>query len=113
MKLFKWQPGRQGNCNYQKFPMWFFRIGKLGFDAYILKYEADQVLPTHTDPVEGGNHYRLNIGWGVANFLCAKTMVAKRLGRLSLYIFRPDLYPHSLFVFGPTTKLSFGFVKYA
>lgn len=63
MKLFKWQSGRQGSYNYQKFPIWFFRIGKLGFDAYILKYEANQVLPTHTDPVEGGKHYRLNIGW--------------------------------------------------
>jgi hypothetical protein len=112
MKLFKWQSGRQSGCEYRKFPLWFFRIGKFGFDAYVLKYEADQVLPAHTDPVNRGKHLRLNIGWGTANFLCAKYIIAQRIGKLTIFLFRPDLYLHSLYVFGPTTKLSFGFVKY-
>jgi hypothetical protein len=112
MKLWKWSDGRQDKCNYRKFPLWYFSVGNLGFDAYILDYEPNQVLPTHRDPVEGGSHYRLNIGWGDSVFLVKSKIWGFKLGRLSLYLFRPDLYNHSLVVNSRTRKLSFGFVKF-
>lgn len=112
MKFWKWQKGRQSNCEYQKFPLWYFKIGKFGFDGYVLKYEGDQVLPPHRDPIEGGRHWRLNIGWGAANFVCEKLIFARRIGRLTVFLFRPDLYEHSLYVFEKTVKLSFGFARY-
>ena len=61
MKIFKWQAGRQKGCEYKKFPLWFFRIGNFGFDAYILKYSPNNTLDWHTDPVKEGKHYRINI----------------------------------------------------
>jgi hypothetical protein len=112
MKFFKWQNGRQQGCEYKKFTLWYFRLGKLGFDAYILKYQGDQVLPKHKDPIENGKHWRLNIGYGVANFVCEKLILGKRIGKLTIFLFRPDLYNHSLYVFEKTTKLSLGFAKY-
>lgn len=112
MKLWQWQIGRQQGCEYQKFPLWYFKLWKFGFDAYILKYQSDQVLPTHRDPVKDGEHWRLNIGYGVANFVCEKLIFGKRIGKLAIYLFRPDLYEHSLYVFEKTTKLSIGFAKY-
>ena len=112
MKLWKWQNGRQSNCEYKKFPLWYFKLGKFGFDCYILKYKGDSVLPPHKDPIENGKHWRLNIGWGVANFVCEKLIFGKRIGNLTIYLFRPDLYTHSLYVFEKTTKVSFGFAKY-
>lgn len=112
MKLWKWQSGRQANCEYQKFPLWYFKIWKLGFDAYILKYEGDQMLPSHKDPIKDGKHWRLNIGWGRANFVCEKLIFGKIFGKMTIYLFRPDLYQHSLFIFDKTIKLSIGFAKY-
>lgn len=64
MKIFNWQPGRQKGCDYLKFPLWFFKLWKLGTDAYILKYNQNSILNPHIDPVGNGKHYRLNIGWG-------------------------------------------------
>ena len=114
MKTWGWQNGRQIGCEYKKFPLYKFKLCGFGFDAYILKYNADSVLPEHTDPVEGGKHWRMNIGWGIANFVCEdyEHGVFKRWRKLSVNVFRPDLYKHSLYVFGDTIKLSFGFVKF-
>lgn len=111
-KLFKWEPGRQYSCKYKKFTIWFFKVCNFGFDSYILKYESNQVLPKHTDPVEHGIHYRLNIGYGRSNFYCGKIIFKVILGKLSVYFFRPDICPHSLHIYDKTTKVSFGFVKY-
>lgn len=112
MKLWKWTGGRQENCLYSKFTLWYFKLWKFGFDAYILDYEPKQVLKAHTDPVEGGSHYRLNIGWGNSRLLVKSKIWGFKLGKLSVYLFRPDLYIHSLVVNGHTMKLSFGFVKF-
>lgn len=112
MKLWQWQTGRQQGCEYKKFPLWYFRLWKFGFDAYILRYEANQTLPEHRDQVIDGEHWRLNIGYGVANFVCDAIIFGKRIGKITIFLFRPDLYNHSLYVFEKTTKLSFGFVKY-
>lgn len=112
MKLFKWVKGRQKNCDYKKFTLWYFKIWKMGFDAYILSYKPNQILPTHMDPVEGGSHYRLNIGWGKSKLLVKSKIWDVNWGKLSIILFRPDLYSHSLVINKPTRKLSFGFVKY-
>lgn len=114
MKLWEWQKGRQIGCEYNKFPLWYFRIGKFCFDGYILKYKENTSLPSHKDPVENAKHWRINIGYGIANFVCENYEHGffKRIGKLTLNIFRPDLYEHSLYVFEKTTKLSLGFTKY-
>ena len=112
MKLWKWTKGRQDKCSYKKFPLWYFSVGKFGFDSYILSYEPNQVLPTHRDPVEGGSHYRLNIGWGNSSFLVKSKIWGFKFGKLSMYLFRPDLNNHSLVINGRTHKLSLGFVKF-
>jgi len=112
MRLFKWQQGRQQGCEYFKFPMWYFKIWKFGFDGYILRYNGDSILGKHTDKIEGAKHYRLNIGWGIANFCCNNIILKFRIGKLTFYLFRPDLYEHSLYIFEKTYKLSLGFVKF-
>jgi hypothetical protein len=112
MELWKWQDGRQHGCEYKKFPLWYFKVWKFGFDCYILKYKGDQTLPEHKDLIENGKHWRLNIGYGVANFVCEKLIFSERIGKLTIYLFRPDLYKHSLHIFKKTTKLSLGFAKY-
>jgi hypothetical protein len=71
MKIFKWSPGRQEGCEYKKFTFLYFKLWKFGFDGYILKYEKNQKLPSHKDPVKNADHYRLNIGWGKSKFLSA------------------------------------------
>ena len=108
--MWKWLRGRQEGCDYKKLPLWRFRIWKWGLDCYILKYQ-EGILPPHKDPVDG-KHWRLNIGWGIANFCCDKVMIGRRFGKLTIFLFRPDLYTHSLYIFRKTTKISFGFVKF-
>lgn len=113
MKLWKWQEGRQKGTLYKKFPLWFFKIWKWGFDAYILVYQPDTFLKLHKDLVEKGNHWRLNIGWGNSQFHIANSpKCGFKIGKFSVYLFRPDLYLHALSVYGKTIKLSFGFVKF-
>lgn len=112
MKLWKWENGRQQGCDYQKLPLWYFKIYKFGFDAYVLKYNGNQVLPVHKDPLVNGKHWRLNIGYGKSNFLCVHTILSLKIGKFSVYLFRPDLYDHSLIVHNKTIKISIGFAKY-
>lgn len=108
MKKWKWIECRQKECRYMKMCLYSFRIFRLGMDAYLLKYQADTILPEHKDIVNG-RHWRLNIGWGVANFVCEKYIIAWRIGKLTVTLFRPDKYLHSLYVFEKTVKLSLGF----
>ena len=114
MKLFKWGLGRQPNVKYKKLCFLNFRIGKFGFDGYILKYQAPTILNWHTDPVENGKHHRLNLNLkGSSAFIMNipfKIKVTEGIGGLNT--FRPDLREHKLVVFTDTIKLSLGFVKY-
>lgn len=113
MGLFKWTKGRQKGCHYKKLTLWMFRVFNYGFDAYILKYEPKQYLPTHTDPVEGGKHYRVNIGFGKSVFECEKCIYKFKItDYFTVNVFRPDLYRHNLLAETKTYKLSFGFVKF-
>jgi len=112
IKLWKWQSGRQQNTDYQKFLLWYFKIWKWGFDGYILKYKPNTQLNWHKDPIENGNHYRLNIKLkGKSWFYIKKKDLLFCVGKKIIF-FRPDLYEHSLIIDSPCTKLSLGFVKF-
>lgn len=109
MKLFKWSLGRQSTAIYHKYCFLYWKIGKYGFDGYILRYPPNTDLPVHKDPVNG-SHYRINVKLkGKASFWC--TSVIKKWGE-RIIIFRPDLYYHSLKTFTKTYKLSLGFVRF-
>jgi hypothetical protein len=109
MKLFKWISGRQSETSYQKLCFLYVRVGKWGFDGYLLKYQPHTRLKHHTDPVKG-KHWRLNITlWGMCTFLCNKEIL--RVGEF-IHLFRPDINPHGLIVFKKTVKLSFGLAKF-
>lgn len=122
MKLWKWQAGRQHGTDYKKFPLWYFKIGKWGFDAYILKYEPNTTLDKHTDPVKNGKHWRMNIKVkGNADFNILKPRIHPLWGQINQWehttfpitFFRPDLHEHILVVGDKgCTKLSLGFVKF-
>lgn len=113
IKLWKWRAGRQEKTVYQKFPLWYFRIWKWGFDAYVLKYAPNTKLDWHKDPVKGGKHWRLNVKLkGFATFLIEKSNGCTIYFKRCIF-FRPDIQEHKLNVYGKgCTKLSFGFVKY-
>lgn len=108
MKL-NWIKGRQPDVNYYKLPLYSFKLGKLGMDAYILKYIAPTYLPEHTDPVESANHWRINIKLkGYSVFYCQ----GRQPSDYFIEFFRPDLLKHSLRVYTNTLKLSLGFAYY-
>jgi hypothetical protein len=113
MQLFKWQGGRQVGSKYMKMPLWYFRLGRIGLDAYILKYEGNTRLPTHTDPVENGKHWRLNIVLkGKSTFIIVKNGLVKYMNK-RFTLFRPDIQAHSLVVSDlGCAKLSMGFVLF-
>lgn len=108
MKLFTWLPGRQDKATYWKWCFMFFRIGRLGFDGYILKYPEGTILPKHKDQLDG-KMWRMNITLrGMSFFSCDKQIL--NLG--PIHIFRPDKYLHGLNVFYKTYKLSLGFALF-
>lgn len=103
MKLFKWQKGRQEGTEYEKFPLIFFKIRKVGIDGYVLRYQPYTTLKPHRDKIEG-KHYRLNIElWGRGKFECEKIGI-NLFNRI--YIFRPDINTHSMNNFGSTRHSS-------
>jgi len=105
MKLFRWIEGRQSTTKYHKWCFLYFKIWRLGFDGYLLRYEPQTTLPMHKDKIQG-KHYRLNIKLkGKADFWCPSTIFRSS----NIIIFRPDLFYHSLTVYTKTYKISFGF----
>lgn len=111
VKLFIWQPGRQENAKYDKFCFLNFRVGRFGFDGYILHYPKGTILPLHTDPIDG-KMWRLNITLkGFALFFIKKGREAK-CSTKRFNFFRPDIYPHTLTAYTQTFKLSLGFAKF-
>lgn len=115
MKYWQWVRGRQQNCEYWKFCLWSFKIFKWGFDAYILDYSPYTLLDWHRDPVENGEHYRLNIELtGKSRFLWRKPKTTFAIVEERRFIFfRPDIYEHKVYIEkGGCKKLSLGFVKF-
>lgn len=91
---FRWQKGRQGT-GYDKMLLATARW-PLPFDCYLIRYPEGSAIPPHTDPVQAGRHYRLNIVLksprSGGEFVCANPIVATR----RIKLFRPDACEHSV-----------------
>lgn len=104
----KWQKGNQ----YDKLPLWKFRIFNTVFDAFILYYHQPTFLGWHRDIVEGAKHYRLNIKLKGKSTLFIEGENVQKSINFPIVFFRSDLYPHSVDVRTPTIKLSLGMLRY-
>ncbi len=111
-RLFRWYPGRQPRCPYRKFCFLKFKLGRFGFDGYIIRFDSFGTLMLHKDVLADGKHYRLNINlWGKCEFKIMGTPHISIGNRILL--FRPDVIPHGLLIFDkPTYIFSMGFAKY-
>jgi hypothetical protein len=91
---FRWQRGRQGT-GYDKM---LLATGSwpLRFDTYLIRYPEGSHVPPHTDPVQSGRHYRLNIVLKApaqgGEFVCARPLFESS----RVKFFRPDLCEHSV-----------------
>lgn len=113
MKIWKWTKGRQEQTEYWKFTLWYFKIWKWGFDAYILKYAPNTELKWHIDPVPNGKHWRTNITLRGFSSFFIKINGEVLGGYKNFGWFRPDIQEHMLKTYSDKcTKLSFGFVKF-
>lgn len=107
---FRWQRGRQGS-GYDKMLL-LTAAWPLRFDSYLIRYPAGSQIPPHTDPVQAGRHYRLNVVLKASPsggaFICKAPIYAS--GRIKL--FRPDVSQHSVtqVVGGSRYVLSIGWV---
>jgi hypothetical protein len=91
---FRWQRGRQGS-GYDKMLLATARW-PLPFDSYLIRYPEGSAIPPHTDPVQSGRHYRLNIvlksPQSGGEFVCATPIFATK----RIKLFRPDACEHSV-----------------
>ncbi len=105
----RWQRGRQGT-GYDKMLLLTARW-PLPFDSYLIRYPEGSEIPPHTDPVQAGRHYRLNIvlksSPSGGEFVCSTPIYASR----RIKLFRPDACEHSVtLVGGSRYVLSLGWV---
>ncbi len=107
---FRWRAGRQ-NPGYKKMLLLanpFF----VPFDIYLLRFEEGAEIAPHTDNVETGRHFRLNLVLqhpkSGGTFRCEETMYESN----RIKVFRPDLNVHSVsrIVSGRRYVLSIGWV---
>jgi hypothetical protein len=90
----RWQRGRQGT-GYDKMLLatapW-----PLPFDCYLIRYPDGSEIPPHTDPVQSGRHYRLNLVLKApragGEFICREPIFATR----RIKLFRPDVCEHAV-----------------
>jgi hypothetical protein len=91
---FRWQRGRQGS-GYDKMLLATAKW-PLPFDSYLIRYPEGSAIPPHTDPVQSGRHYRLNIilksPKSGGEFICATPIFATK----RIKLFRPDACEHSV-----------------
>ncbi|MBU2894865.1 2OG-Fe(II) oxygenase [Colwellia sp. D2M02] len=93
-KLFRWERGRQ-QSGYDKMlicgAMW-----PIKFDTYLLKFPEGSEIAPHTDKVESGKHYRLNIVLKSAklggDFQCSPPIFTNN----RIKLFRPDVSEHQV-----------------
>jgi len=110
MKLFRWEEGRQ-QSGY--FKMLLAQSKRFKFDCYLLKYTTGSAIKMHTDPVEKGEHHRINIivkkSKGGGDFW---RKWGKNDGSRFVY-FRPDIQEHcvSEITEGSRYVLSIGWIK--
>lgn len=109
-KAFRWQRGRQGT-GYDKMLL-LTAPWPLPFDSYIIRYPDGAEIPPHTDPVQNGRHYRLNLilksPRSGGDFICATPIYSSK----KIKLFRPDTCEHSVtrVVGGSRYVLSVGWV---
>ena len=108
---FRWRNGRQGT-GYDKMLLAHGRV-PLPFDLYLLRFPTGTRIGPHTDKVESGQHYRLNVILKPARqggeFQCADPIYVNRRVKL----FRPDRSEHSVTRIDAGTRyvLSLGWVR--
>ncbi len=109
-QMFRWQRGRQGT-GYDKMLL-LTAPWPLPFDCYLIRYPDGSEIPPHTDPVDAGRHYRLNLILKAprsgGEFVCANPMFESQ----RIKVFRPDACEHSVtrVVGGSRYVLSVGWV---
>jgi hypothetical protein len=109
--VFRWQRGRQ-QSGYDKMLL-LQSAWPLPFDVYLLRFPTGSEIRPHTDPVETGAHYRLNlVMWRAASggeFVCATPIFAST----RIKLFRPDQCEHSVtrVTRGTRYVLSIGWVR--
>jgi hypothetical protein len=110
-KLFRWERGRQ-NSGYDKMLL-CGAIWPIKFDMYLLKFPEGSEIAPHTDKVDSGKHYRLNVVLKKADiggeFICANSIFETK----RIKFFRPDVSEHhvSKVKKGSRYLLSIGWVK--
>lgn len=109
-KLYRWEKGRQ-KTGYDKMLLGGF-LWPIPVDVYLLKFSEGQEIPPHTDAVNNGKHFRLNLVLKSAKqggeFKCEAPIF--ETNRIKL--FRPDKSEHSVtqVVKGQRYLLSIGWV---
>ena len=112
MKLLRWQKGRQ-ETGYDKMLLATAKRIPLPFDLYLLKFGVGSEIPPHKDPVEVGEHYRLNIVLKKAkeggDFICSETLW--QTSRIKY--FRSDISEHAVskVTVGTRYVLSLGWLR--
>ena len=133
--MLKWEFGRQDSLYYKM--LLFKGLWPLPFDVWLLKYVEGSHLPEHTDPVEKGDHWRLNtVLWkpkaGGVVLSKAQTVYSgvdiKKMGdeypitfkgkyikwnkHGRVHLFRPDITPHRMLPVREGTRyvLSIGWI---
>lgn len=106
-----WIKGRQ-DSGYYKCKL--FESKLLKCDAYILKFPTGSSVPRHKDEVNGYNHYRFNYIWG--DFFGGQVNLHggdSEIEGNNWYLFRPDLYEHSVskVFWGTRYVLSIGWLR--
>lgn len=104
----KWQKGNQ----YNKLPLWKFKVFNTVFDAFILYYHHPTFLGWHRDVVDGAKHYRLNFKLKGKSTLFIEGEKRQKSINFPIAFFRSDLLPHAVEVRTPTIKLSLGIIHY-
>ena len=110
-KLFRWQKGRQ-KTGYHKMLL-AGALWPIKFDMYLLKFPEGCEVPPHTDKVNSGKHFRLNIVIKQAKsggqFLCKSPIYCSN----RIKFFRPDVCEHSVtkVISGNRYLLSIGWVR--
>ena len=110
MKLFRWEEGRQ-RSGY--FKMLLAQSKRFKFDCYLLKYVKGSIISLHNDPVDEGEHHRINIivkkPKRGGHFWCEE---GGNNDSRFIY-FRPDIHDHcvSEITEGSRYVLSIGWIK--
>ena len=109
--LLRWQRGRQ-DSGYDKMLL-CGAYWPIKFDTYLIKFPVGSEIKPHTDKVNSGKHFRLNIVLKRAQlggeFICENTLFQSK----RIKLFRPDITEHAVTKIekGNRYILSIGWIK--